>query len=159
MQHFEALPARFLWRRQWVRFRFGEPTGEIQWWRRRKRTRIWDKVLAYHLEGSKNTAHSKSDQIKKIGHPRATKTHPTIVPRHVRVCQYLREHGAQGRRTVGRVASAGDFKSLADGNEERGTLLGRGERKELGDLEGGDAERARVIRKDGAVVGQPLDLR
>jgi hypothetical protein len=47
---------------------------------------------------------------------------------------------------------------LAEGNEERGTLLGRGEREKLGDLEGGGAERARVVRKDGA-VGQPLDLR
>jgi len=47
---------------------------------------------------------------------------------------------------------------LTEEDEERGTLLGRGEREELGDLKGGGAERAGVVREDGA-IGQPLDLR
>jgi hypothetical protein len=85
-------------------------------------------------------------------------THLAIVPRYVRIRQYLGEHRAQRCRAERRVARAGDLEPFAGEDEERGALLRRGEREEIGDLEDGDAERARVVPEDGA-AGQPLDLR
>jgi len=46
---------------------------------------------------------------------------------------------------------------LTEEDEERGALLGRGQREELGNLKRGGAERAGVVREDGAIK-QPLDL-
>lgn len=97
------------------------------------------------------TRASTSDQNVYFGHHMPPKTHPTIVPHHVRVCQHLREHGSVRRRTVRRVARAGELELLAGEDKEGRALLGRGEREELCDLEGGGAERARVVRKDGAI--------
>jgi hypothetical protein len=74
--------------------------------------------------------------------------HLAVVPRHVRICQYLREDGAQRRRAVRRGAIAGEPELLADEDQVRGGLLGRREREELADLEGGTAESARVLRED-----------
>ena len=84
-------------------------------------------------------------------------TYLAIVPRHIRICQHLREHGAVARRAVHRRAIAGEPESLAEEDEVGGSLFGRREREELADLKGGVAERARVIRKD-FVCEQPFDL-
>ena len=75
----------------------------------------------------------------------------TLIPHHVRVCQYLREHGSVRRGTKRRVAGAGDLKLLAGEDKEGRALLGRGEGEELCDLKDGGAERARVVREDGAI--------
>jgi len=88
----------------------------------------------------------------KISDIMATKdAYPTIVPHHVRVCQHLREHGSVRRRTVRRVANAGELELLAGEDKEGRALLGRGEGEELCDLKDSGAEGARVVREDGAI--------
>lgn len=49
VKHFDSFPTRFLWRRQWIRFRLGKPAGEVQRRRRWKRTRLRDEVPANQL--------------------------------------------------------------------------------------------------------------
>ena len=50
MKHLDAVPTRFLWRRQWIGLWFGKPAGEVQGWCRWKRTGLRDEVLAKELE-------------------------------------------------------------------------------------------------------------
>jgi len=50
VEHFEALPARFLWRRQWIGFRLGKPASEVQGGRGWERARSRWNILAQHLE-------------------------------------------------------------------------------------------------------------
>jgi hypothetical protein len=50
VKHFDAFPTRFLRRRQWIRFWFGKPVGEVQRGRRCKRTGLRDEVLANQLK-------------------------------------------------------------------------------------------------------------
>jgi hypothetical protein len=50
VKHFDAIPARCLWRRQWIRFWFGKPAGEVQRGRRWDRTGLRDEVQANQLK-------------------------------------------------------------------------------------------------------------
>jgi hypothetical protein len=85
-------------------------------------------------------------------------TYLSIIPHHIRICQHLREHGTERRRTIHRGTIPGNLEQLAEEEDIRRSLFGRGEREELADLEGGVAERARVLRED-RVLRQPFGLR
>jgi hypothetical protein len=70
-----------------------------------------------------------------------------VIPRHVRIRKHLGEHGSQRRRTVRRVARAGELELLTKEDSERGALLGCGEGDKLGDFEGRDATGASIVHK------------
>jgi hypothetical protein len=110
VKHLDALPTRLLWRRQWIGLWLGKPPGEVQRGRRRKRTRLRDEVLAYHLKQREYREHRSN-----VGYTVPVQRHSThlaIIPRNVRVSQHLGNHRAQRRRAVCDVASAGELELL-----------------------------------------------
>jgi hypothetical protein len=109
VKHFDAFPARFLWRRQRIRFWLGKPAGEVQRGRRWKPTGVRDEVLANQLKGIRTGAVCRQTSNAVV---QSHCTHLAIISRNIRISHYLRKHRAQRRSAECAVAAAGELELL-----------------------------------------------
>lgn len=149
MQNLEPLARGLLRRWKRVGLRLREPTGQIQ--RASARIRAHAEVpLADNLRPHIAPAwHAKS--ITPHEHRHLSVTYLTIITTHIRIRDHLRDRRAQRVKAVLGFAVVRIVERLAERDSEVRALLRRSEREELSDLEPGEARRARVARKDGAV--------